>query len=524
MNPQNNDNAKQNNEPAEPLRTDFEDFDVTFEHDDSSNDDFAEVIIEGRGAVKNDRGEYLENVVLASGMAALQSERFRTKTRSERAAKKALQELEQQSLKSLQNESGEGEMRQEQEQREQAGSETAAAQPVQEDAPQSPAEPAPETQPAQAAQNPAGKAAKKEPFQVDERDENSDKRRHHYSSKSHSKAARRWRKMKKWQRAIIIILALLLALIIGTVSSVYIMHQRGQEAMMEENYGESFQNSVFYDGVEYIYNTDMTTVAFIGVDKRSFGVNDELVEKVGQNDVNMVVAINTKTGESHVIVLPRDSLVDVSKYSLEGDYMGADKQQLCLSYAYGDGAYTSCTNTIASMQRILYGIPINTYVALDMDGIAPLNDALGGITVTCPNDYEDKYKKGEEITLNGKEAERFIRTRESTLEGDAQRRERQIAYVKAYVSQAAERGMKNPQLLADIYSVGKDYTVTNLSLSRSLYFGTVILQNPSEVLSFENVNSLKGKLGKDDAGYAVTELDEDDTLKTVLDVYYTALK
>ena len=85
----------------EQIRTDFEDFDVTFKHDDSSNDDFTEVIIEGRGTVRSNRDEYLENVVLASGMAALQSERFRSKTRSDRAAQKALKELENRSLETL---------------------------------------------------------------------------------------------------------------------------------------------------------------------------------------------------------------------------------------------------------------------------------------------------------------------------------------------------------------------------------------------------------------------------------------
>ena len=518
MSQQNEHNEIENEE----IRTDFEDFDVTFKHDDASNDDFSEVIIEGRGVAKSHEGEYLENVVLASGMAALQSERFRAKTRSDRAAQKALQELEEQSLHSLQQE-GEPTAVEAPAAARESSTEEPAAQSGEESAQTGAAQ----VQPAQsdaAQQPPASPKPQKEPFQVDERDENSDKRRHHYSSKSHSKAARRWRKMKKWQRAIIIILALLLVIIIAAVGTVYYLHSNGKQETMEGGYGDNFQNSIFYNGVEYLYNTDITSVAFFGVDKRSFGLKDDLVEKVGQNDVNMVVTFDTKTGESHVIVLPRDSLVDVSKYSVAGDYMGSDKQQLCLSYAYGDGARTSCDNAIDSVQRILYGVPINTYVALNLDGIAALNDALGGITVTCPNDFKDKYKKGEQVTLSGAEAERFIRSRESTLEGDAARRERQIAYVKAYVSQAAERGMKNPRLLTDIYNIGSNYTVTNLTLSRSLYLGATLLSNPSQVLSFENISSLKGKLKQDDAGYAVTVLDEDDTLKTVLDIYYKPLQ
>ena len=503
----------------EPIRTDFEDFDVTFKHDDASNDDFAEVIIEGRGVSRQSQGEYLENVVLASGMSVLQSERFRSKTRSDRAAQKALHELEEQSMRSLKGES------------------VAETQPT--EAAQTVGEPAqapvPESAPADGtdfaehtAVAPAAVAQpqepEKKPFAVDERDENSDKRRHHYSSRSNSKFARKWRKLKKWQRGIILFLVIFLVLVIAAVSTVFLMHNNGKKETMAENYGDTFQSSIFYNGVEYLYNTDITTVAFMGVDKRTFGLNDDLVKKVGQNDVNMVIAINTKTGESRVLVLPRDTLVDVNKYSLDGDYMGVDKRQLCLAYSYGDGKATSCDNVITSMQRILYGIPINTYVALDLDGIAPLNDALGGITVTSPNNYLDKYTKGEQVTLNGKEAERFIRSRESTLEGDAARRERQIAYVKAYVSQAAERGLKNPQLLGDIYNIGKEYTVTNLTLSRSLYFGTTILSNPSEVLAFDNIKSLSGKLKLDKAGYATTVLDEDKALETVLDIYYTPLK
>ena len=70
--------SKNENNQQDDIRYDFEDYDVTFKHDDASNDDFSEVIIEGRGVARPSQGEYLENVVLASGMAALQSERFRS--------------------------------------------------------------------------------------------------------------------------------------------------------------------------------------------------------------------------------------------------------------------------------------------------------------------------------------------------------------------------------------------------------------------------------------------------------------
>ena len=497
-----NNNGAPADEGEEPIRYDFDDFDVKFRHDDASNDDFTEVIIEGRGLKKVQEGEYLDSIVLASGVQALQSERFREKTRSVRAAQKALEDLQR------------------------ASQASSAAAPSKEEKRSNPSSEAPERATASPEKAPASAAPaeKKEPFALDERDEKSDKKRSHRHSRSHSRMGRKWKRMKKWQRGIIIFLLVLLLIVVSTVASVYLMHKNGQNQIMTPVYGEAFEKSIVYNGVEYIYNKDVTSIAFIGVDRRAFGINDDLVETAGQNDVNMVLSVDTNTGKANVIVLPRDAMVDVKKYSLSGDTMGQERQQLCLAYSYGDGAQTSCENAIDAIQHLLYGIPINTYVALDMDGIAPLNDAIGGVKFTSPNDFKDKYKKGEEITITGENAEEYIRIREHTLTGDQDRRDRQVAYVKAFVSKAANVAMKNPASLTDIYNIGKEYTVTNLTLSRSLYFATNILTKSSDVLSFNNIRTLSGKLKLDDAGYAQTIVDEDEALKTVLDIYYTALQ
>lgn len=325
--------------------------------------------------------------------------------------------------------------------------------------------------------------------------------------------------LKKWQKAILIILLVLLFVVVASVLAVFLMHHFGKKDTMADNYGENFRDTIVYDGVTYHYNPDVTSVAFMGVDRESFGLEDKTVGTGGQSDVNMVVTINTKTGDSNVIFIPRDVYCDIDKYSNDGKYIGTESAQLCIAYSYGDGKVTSCTNTVTSMQRILYGVPINTFVALNLDGIAKLNDCIGGVKLVSPNTYKD-FAGGQTYTLHGDEAEAFIRSREHTLEGDTGRRERQIAYVKAYVSQAAKMSLTNPSTLRTIYDTGKDYTVTNLTLSRGLFFGTTILSNPTEVLNFNNVIALKGTLKEDKLHYAQTVLDEKAALETVLDIYY----
>ena len=326
--------------------------------------------------------------------------------------------------------------------------------------------------------------------------------------------------LKKWQKAILIILLIILFIVVASVAAVFLMHHFGKKDTMSDNYGDNFRESIVYEGVTYHFNPDITSVAFMGVDRETFGLKDELVGTAGQSDVNMVVAINTKTGDSNVIFIPRDVYCDIDKYSNSGKYIGTETAQLCLAYAYGDGKSTSCTNTVTSIQRILYGVPINTYVALNLDGIAKLNDCIGGVTLVCPNDYKE-YTAGQTVTLHGEEAQKFIRSREHTLQGDSARRERQVAYVKAYVSQAAKMSLTDSSTLRKIYDTGKNYTVTNLTLPRGLFFGTVILSNPTEVMNFNNVLTLSGKLKEDELHYAQTVLDEKATLETVLDIYYT---
>ena len=325
--------------------------------------------------------------------------------------------------------------------------------------------------------------------------------------------------MSKGQKIVLSVLLVILIIIIALVLTVVIMHYLGKKNTMADNYGDNFKDTIVYNGVTYHYNPNITSVAFMGVDRETFGLEDELVGTAGQSDVNMVVTIDTETGKSNVVVIPRDVYCDIDKYSHSGKYIGTQKAQLCLAYSYGDGKATSCNNSVRSIQRILYGVPINTYVALNLDGIAKLNDCIGGVSLTCPNDF-GKYTKGESITLHGEEAQGFIRSREHTLTGDENRRERQISYVKAYVSQTAKMSIKAPSTLKTVYNTGKGYTVTNLTLSRGLFFSTVILSNPAEIMNFQNVVTLKGKVKEDKLHYAQTVLDEKALLETVLDIYY----
>ncbi len=342
-----------------------------------------------------------------------------------------------------------------------------------------------------------------------------DEKKHTHSSKK--------KRFSRAQRAVIIILLIILFLILSIIAAYLIFNTIGKSQIkgtVNVNYGSDI---VEYNGNKYKYNDDVISIAFMGIDQESFGTPQISNGTAGQSDVNMVIAFNTKTGKTDIIALPRDSIVDVDRYTLKGEFSDTVKTQLCLAYSYGDGAESSCENTIKSMSRILYGVPIRSYAALDISGISEINDAVGGVTITSLQTFGDTFYKGETYTLRGELAEQYIRSRGDTLDSDAQRRERQIQYIKAFVTQVIQQSRQDFGTVTALYNAGKDYMQSNIGISQITYLGTTFLTHNVDLTSFDNVRTLKGTLKKDKAGYAATYLDEEDVLKTVIDIYYESV-
>ena len=99
---------------------------------------------------------------------------------------------------------------------------------------------------------------------------------------------------------------------------------------------------------------------------------------------------------------------------------------------------------VDAVSKLFYGIPINGYVAFNMETISQLNDAVGGVTVTVPEgeNISDKLKSGETVTLNGDDAVSFVRYRDTSVEGSNNLR---IARQKQYLINFFSRAVKAVQ-------------------------------------------------------------------------------
>lgn len=353
---------------------------------------------------------------------------------------------------------------------------------------------------------------------------------------SHEKREKSW-----WQKLLIImgiVLGSILVLGIITVGVFFLLKEAGiyqltnneiyMTAPKIENADVSVNNSentITYKGKTYVYNKSMTSILCMGIDKRDgFGLEDETVGTGGQADALYLIAMDTATGKTDIIGVARDIYTDIEVYSTGGHYMGTQNAQLCLAYAYGDGKETSCENTVNAVQRLFYNLPVNSYIAVELDAIAELNDAVGGVTVTLKDDFYYFNSllgyKGDTITLYGDEARAFLQYRDvSELESGVDRMNRQLQYLESFTQTAIEMTKKDLSTPVTLFNIATDYSVTNLNASKiSALAYTVVTSNAA--VDFKKVPGEVVKNGE----YAEYVVDKQGMLELILDVYYTPVK
>ena len=357
--------------------------------------------------------------------------------------------------------------------------------------------------------------------------------RHSHHNHHHRHSSERKKKKKEKlpvaARVAIIILLCLLGAVVLAVGAFIGMNAWGHRDMMKKANlnGEplAYQETIEYKGHTYKYNDDILTMAFLGIDQRTMK-NVEQTDFVGASDADIVIAIDTKTGETKVVAVPRDTMVDVDIWSTSGIFLRTQKTQLCLAYAYGDGGRKSCENAVTSISRVLYDIPIQKYYALDLDGIAKLNDAIGGVTVTSLYSLEQYgIEYGDTVTLVGDMAEAYVRTRDmDDINAALNRSDRQIQYVKAFAEQALPAVVKDFSTITRLYNTADKYSQKNISLNNATYLGSLLL---SKGVTEFTTYSIKGtmKAADDplmpDVVHAEFYPDEDSLMEVVLDVFYT---
>lgn len=220
-----------------------------------------------------------------------------------------------------------------------------------------------------------------------------------------------------------------------------------EEAVTVENAGTA-QNAVVKqtfltrEGKQYPMKSHLQTVLLIGTDGDEAYQPEEnkLLDyfNFDQADVLMLLVVDKDNNTVDVIQVNRDTMSAVPWLDVLGNYGGTEIKQICLAFNYGDGGAKSCKNTVDAVSRLLFDAPIQSYIQIPVTAVSLLNDLVGGVPVTMPEDLtviDPSFTEGATVRLNGSQAEQFLRVR-MALENDtnAARMERHRIYMNSFQS------------------------------------------------------------------------------------------
>lgn len=279
---------------------------------------------------------------------------------------------------------------------------------------------------------------------------------------------------------------------------------------------------IWYNGQAYRFNEEMVTILCMGIDQRSeeveqlFGISGES----GQADTIFLVTMNPNSKKIKVIAISRDAMTEIPIYDARGNYLGEEKNHLGLAYAFGDGKEISCQYMVDAVSKLFYGIPINGYAAFNMAAIAKINNAVGGVTVTVPEDLsavDPLLTEGATVTLEGQSAFYFVKWRNTGIpDSNSLRMNRQRIYLENFFQQAVSAVQKDYTLPATLYQELSGQMVTDLSLDKAVYLVTEALN-----MSFQrdDLVTLKGTAAQGSV-YDEFHVDDDALYQLILDTFY----
>lgn len=343
------------------------------------------------------------------------------------------------------------------------------------------------------------------------------------------------KKKGKAGKIAIIVLCVILGLILAGGCTVFALKKAGEkklesstvtvpDEMPPEVIVEGDGKTVIYKGDKYRYKDDNINILCMGVDKSISETDSQSVGTNGQADVLILMNLDTASGTLTMINIPRDTLVDVSKYNVNGEYTGVEKMQICLAYAYGDGKETSCANVTEAVGRLMYGMPVHNYASIDYKAIALLNDAVGGVTVTALEDMKlgkRFVKKGDVLKLSGEQAHSYVRYRSlEQVDANLLRMERQKQYLIEFIRTALSAAKSDISVPLDLFNALDDYMVTDLDAAAITFLASELMDcEVSEIVSL----TVPGEMVAGEK-YAEYNPDESGLYEMVLDVFFEKLK
>lgn len=292
----------------------------------------------------------------------------------------------------------------------------------------------------------------------------------HHTHRHHSR--RRKRRIKMIFASVAVA-----AVVIGGATVVVI-----NKLQEQKNYHVSGENSVDvgagyryteYNGKRYQYNNRVTTLLYAGLD--SF---DELKQTAvygdkARADSIMLIVLDEVSKKMSVVAINRDTMTDVHRFSRSGEDLGTYVTHLGYAYTNGDGGKASCENLKTAVSDLIGGLPISGYIVSNQTSITMINDLVGGVTVTVPNDdLASQYPEltaGNTVTLDDSNVRAYVQQRDTSVDFSNEGRiERQKSFVLSFADTFGKLLQEDPSGTWDKLDACSSWMQTDITKNRYL--------------------------------------------------------
>ena len=291
----------------------------------------------------------------------------------------------------------------------------------------------------------------------------------------------------------------------------------GEASSVEAGAPVDDREITYYDGTAYAIKENLETVLLLGVDKFE-GETPEGYINNQQADFLLLLVMDKENETCTPIQLNRDTMTQIQVLGVTGEPAGTMTGQLALAHTYGSGEEDSCENTVLAVENLLYGVGIDHYVSLTMDGVALLNDLVGGVTVEVLDDFsgiDDSLVQGETVTLKGQQALTYVRSRGGLEDSsNLHRMERQRQYLAALQQQLKAAVQQEDGFTLDALLQLNEYMVSDCTVDQ--------LSDLGNSLAAYQVSDILTTPGDAQEGEEFMEftVDEDALQQLVMDVFY----
>ncbi len=330
---------------------------------------------------------------------------------------------------------------------------------------------------------------------------------------------------RTWIRAVIILVAAAAVLISGILILQKIDQDQYAETRGKMTDGFGQMKTVEYNGVTYREKPAVTTILIAGIDKTD---NDDTsvwnqFRNGGQADFLMLIAVDHTDKVIHQLQIDRDTMTEVAVLGTFGNETGTRNMQICLSHGFGKTPEDNAKYTMRAVQNLLDGLELDGYYMISYSAVPILNDALGGVTVNIAFDMTNvhpEWTKGSTVTLHGREAEEFVRSRMTVGAGtNEERMVRQNEFMQKAVA------LMNKKIAADL-SFGESLLTKLQSIATTNFPQKRLVDELSKAYSYEvlSINHPEGEYAVGEDGFMEFHMKKGAATEWVLEHLYTKVE